>query len=251
MQPHEYQTLYEFETVYWWYRGIHGMLLDTLRSLHISPEARLLDAGCGTGQNLVNVKECVTADVYGFDFSTHAAAFWSKRGLDSVCVASINEIPFPAETFDVVTSVDVFECEAVDEEAAYAQLWNVLKPGGFLILVVPAYDWLLNPEHHDAVGAVRRYSRPKLGALLRKRPVQVIRVTHLFASVFPAVAGYRVLDRWLPRRSDGPPQSDLKPLHPTVNRLLRGVVNAERKMLRHWDMPFGSSIMAVARKEGQ
>ena len=249
MQPHEYQTLYEFETFYWWYQGIHGMLLDALKSLELGPEARFLDAGCGTGQNLVNVKEHVTGDVYGFDFSRHAATFWSKRGLATVCVASINEIPFPAETFDVVMSVDVLECGAVDEETAYGQLWSALKPGGHLILVVPAYDWLLNPEHHDAVGAVRRYTRPRLATLLGKRPVKVLRITHLFASVFPLVATYRVVDRWFPRRSDGPPRSDLEPLHPALNRLLFGVVNAERKLLRHWDMPFGSSIMAVVRKE--
>jgi ubiquinone/menaquinone biosynthesis C-methylase UbiE len=225
-------------------------LLDTFRSLGIGPHAAVLDAGCGTGQNLLNLTREITPDAYGFDFSTHAASFWGQRCLERACVASVNEIPFAASTFEAVVSVDVLECEAVDEDEACKEMWRVLKPGGYMILVVPAYDWMLNPEHHKAVGAVRRYSRSRLTALLQRRPVDVVRVTHLFSSVFPMVAAYRLADRFLTRTGDDAPRSDLKPLHPAVNRLLFNVVNTERKLLRHMDVPFGSSIMAVAKKKG-
>lgn len=249
MEAHEYQTLFEFEPSYWWYRGLHLILLDTVRSLGIGPDAAILDAGCGTGQNLQNLAQEITNQAYGFDFSTHAAAFWGKRCLEKACVASINEIPFAANTFEAVVSVDVLECEAVDEDEACTEMWRVLRPGGYMIVVVPAYDWMLNPEHHKAVGAVRRYSRQRLTALLERQPVDVLRVTHLFGSVFPAVAAYRLADRFLSREGDEEPRSDLKPLHPAINRLLFTVVNTERKLLRHMNVPFGSSIMAVARKK--
>ena len=64
-----------------------------------------------------------------------------------------------------------------------------LSPGGFMVLVVPAYDWLIDKEHHKAVGAVRRYTKNRLLEILAKHPMQLIRITHLFGSVLPAVAG--------------------------------------------------------------
>jgi ubiquinone/menaquinone biosynthesis C-methylase UbiE len=250
VEAHEYQTLFEFEPSYWWYRGLHLILLDTVRSLGLGPNAAVLDAGCGTGQNLLNLTRQLTNNAYGFDFSRHAAAYWGRRCLEKACVASINEIPFPENTFEAVISVDVLECEAVNEDDACMEMWRVLRPGGYMILVVPAYDWMMNPEHHKAVGAVRRYSRSRLAALLKRRPVELLRVTHLFGSVFPAVATYRLADRILSHGANDEPRSDLKPLHPAINRLLFALVSAERRILRHVNLPFGSSIMAVARKMG-
>ncbi len=250
MEAHEYQTLFEFESSVLVYRGLHLILLDTIRSLGLGPDAPVLDAGCGTGQNLLNMTQQLTSHAYGFDFSTHVSAFWGRRCLQKACVASINEIPFSANSFEAVISVDVLECEEVNEDDACKEMWRVLRPEGFLILVVPAYDWMMNPEHHKAVGAVRRYNRSRLGDLLKRCPFEVLRLTHVFGSVFPAVAAYRLADRFLTRGANDQPRSDLKPLHPAVNRLLFTLVNTERKLLRHMNVPFGSSIMAVARKIG-
>jgi len=250
VEAHEYQTMFDFEASYWWYRSLHLILLDALKSLGVANDAAVLDAGCGTGQNLKNIGQRVSTAAYGFDVASEAAHFWRRRGLARVCRASINEIPFPAETFDAALSVDVLECEAVREEQAYHELWRVLKPGGYLILVVPAYQWLMTPEHHKAVGATRRYTRRRLVSLMRTQPVDVLRVTHVFASLFPLVAAYRLGIRMLKRNSEGPPKSELKPLSPALNELLFRVVSLERRVLRGRDLPFGSSIMAVARKVG-
>jgi SAM-dependent methyltransferase len=251
VEPHEYETLFNFETFYWWYRGLHLILLDTLHSLDLPARPRVLDAGCGTGQNLANIKERVTGAAYGFDLSPFAAAYWKKRGIDRACVASINEIPFASNSFDVVVSVDVLECEAVVEEKAYREMWRLLKPGGYMLLVVPAYDWLLSEEHHRAVRAVRRYSRKKILELLATQPTQIVRITHLFGSVLPAVACYRYAERFSSRVSDGRPRSELRPLSPVLNTLLFELVNLERHLLRKLDIPFGSSIMVTARKTGE
>jgi SAM-dependent methyltransferase len=240
--------MFEFESSYWWYRGLHLILLDLLGSLGVGAGAAVLDAGCGTGQNLVNIQGNVSAAAYGFDMASAAAPFWHKRGLERICRASINDIPFRDESFDAVLSADVLECEAVHEEKAYSEMWRVLKPGGHIILVVPAYQWLMTPEHHRAVGASRRYSRARLVSLMKTRAVELLRVTHLFASLLPAVAAYRLGIQALKRDSVGPPRSELKPLPSPVNELLFQIVNMERRILRGWDLPFGSSIVAVARK---
>jgi SAM-dependent methyltransferase len=250
VEPHEYDTLFNFETFYWWYRGLHLILLDTLESLELPTGAMVLDAGCGTGQNLAHINERITQAAYGFDLSTLAASYWSKRGISRACVASINEIPFASSSFDAVVSVDVLECEAVAEEKAYEEIFRVLKPGGYIILVVPAYDWLMSEEHHRAVKAVRRYSRKRLSEFLSKQPVQILRMTHLFGSVLPAVACYRYVEQFLSGASDGRPRSELRPLNPVLNALLFQVINLERHVLRKLDIPFGSSIMATVRKTG-
>ncbi|HTY24559.1 MAG TPA: class I SAM-dependent methyltransferase [Desulfomonilaceae bacterium] len=251
MEPYEYQTLFEFESFYWWYKALHLVLLDTLESLGLPLDTRILDAGCGTGQNLANIVEHITSNVYGFDLSEHAAAFWSKRNLERMCVASINEIPFASKTFQAVVSIDVMECEQVKEAEAYSELWRVLKPGGYMVLVVPAYDWLIDKEHHRAVRAVRRYSKSKLLSLLSTRPMELMRITHLFGSVLPAVACRRFASKLFSGDGMDPPRSDLKPFNPILNHLLFKLVSMERRLVRKFDIPFGSSIMAVARKIGE
>ncbi|MGO9566444.1 MAG: methyltransferase domain-containing protein [Desulfomonilaceae bacterium] len=248
MESQEYQTLFELEPLYWWFRGLHLILLDTLHTLGLESHEAVLDAGCGTGQNLVNIGRQVTSSAYGFDVSPEAAFFCKKRGLTNICRASINDMPFASDTFAAVVSVDVFECDSVIEDQAYGEIWRVLRPGGYMVLVVPAYEWLMTPEHHKAVHASRRYSKSRLAAVLRKRPVEVIRMTHLFAALFPAVAAYRLGLRLAAVDSDGPPRSELKPMHPALNSLLFAIVKAENQFLRLGDLPFGSSIMAVARK---
>jgi ubiquinone/menaquinone biosynthesis C-methylase UbiE len=223
-------------------------LLDTLKSLGLSPAAKVLDAGCGTGQNLANILDAITSDAYGFDISEYAAAFWKRRNLEKTCLASIDEMPFASESFQAVVSVDVLECEEVDEERAFNEIWRVLSPGGYMVLVVPAYHWLIDKEHHKAVGAVRRYSKNRLLEILTKYPMQLIRITHLFGSVLPAVAGYRFTGNLLTRNRTDQPRSDLKPLNPILNDILFKLVNMERMLLRKLNVPFGSSIMTVARK---
>ncbi len=225
--------------------------MDVLKSLPLGPKTKLLDAGCGTGKNLENLTLEVSEDSYGFDLSRHAAPFWSKRGLSKVCLASINTIPYRSDTFDAVISVDVLECDEVNEIEAYSELVRVLKPGGYLILVVPAYEWLKSKEHHKAVHASRRYSRTTLLRLLGSAPVEVLRITHFFASLLPAVAAYRYLQKYTASRNQDAPRSELRPLPGVVNGALFKLVSVERILLRYLDLPLGSSMIAIVRKAGQ
>jgi len=98
------------------------------------------------------------------------------------------------------------------------------------------------------VGATRRYSKQRVKELLRQRPVKLIRMTHLFASVFPLVAAYRLSQPFLKQEVSETPKSEIKPLPKLLNEALFNMVNAERLLLRKFDLPFGSSILAVARK---
>ena len=250
MEPYEYHTLFEFESFYWWYKSLHAILLDILRELGVGMNSVVLDAGCGTGKNLVNITSSITKYTFGFDLSLHTIPFWFKRGLKQVCLASINNIPFPDDTFDVALSIDVLEADEVNDKFAYSELWRVVKPNGFIVLTVPAYKWLLTANHHKAVHASRRYDKQTLCSLLNSRPADIVRFTYLFASIFPAIASYRLGMRYLsPSLEDSQsPRSELHHLPTVLNKILFWIVDLERRILKRIDMPFGSSFLAVVRK---
>lgn len=248
MESYEYETLYHHETSYWWFRGLHSIIIDTLKTLGLSSESRILDAGCGTGRNLQMVQENVAPEGFGFDIASAASPFWPRRNLDRVCLASVNDIPFKSGYFDAVVSIDLLECDAVDETCAFAELCRVLKPKGFMILVVPAYDWLMSEEHHKAVGASRRYSISKLKTMAAQQPVRVIRSTHVFASMLPLVAAYRLLLPYFRKPLPNRPVSEIKPMNPVIDEILFQTVRLEGKIMRKADLPFGSSIMMILEK---
>jgi ubiquinone/menaquinone biosynthesis C-methylase UbiE len=236
------------ETAYWWFRGLHSILLDTLAHLKIDRNARLLDAGCGTGQNLVNIATNLECDVFGFDISPHAIPFWEQRVLRRNCLASVNEVPFRDGMFDVVVSVDLLECDEVDEHQALSELTRVIRPGGILVLVVPAYKWLMSPEHHKAVAASRRYTKTQLTTLVQRHNLEIIRMTSVFCALFPLIAAYRLALKSHSANNNNQPRSELKMLHPAINESLSTIMKIERQFLRRVNLPFGSSILTTARK---
>jgi len=249
MEKREYEASYQLESSYWWFRGQRAILIDALKRSHSYTSGRILDAGCGTGKNLETISKKLSSQAVGFDLSEWAMPFLRQRELaNRFCQASINEIPFPDEHFDIAVSLGVFECEEVIEEQAYAELWRVTKPGGHILLVVSAYQWLLAP-HDKPIHAIRRYNRNSLMALLNSKPISVIRITHLYPLLFPLVAASRLLHRWADSGDDMPEESDLRPLPSLLNQILYLIVSIERFMLRVMDFPFGSSLLAIVRKE--
>jgi ubiquinone/menaquinone biosynthesis C-methylase UbiE len=248
MEKREYEASYQLESSYWWFRGQREILIDTLSRSISNSLVNILDAGCGTGKNLDTISSRLSSRAVGFDISEWALPFLRKRGLsDNVCQASINEIPFPDDHFEAIVSLGVLECEEVEEEKAYAELWRVTKTGGNIILVVSAYQWLLAP-HDRPIHAVRRYNRKSLLALLNTMPVDVVRVTHLYPTLFPFIAASRLYNRWTYSGPRMPKESDLRPLPILLNLILYQIVNIERYLLRVMDFPFGSSLLAHVQK---
>ncbi len=247
METAEYHTLYNLETDYWWFRNLHDIILDALAT-SVAPGARVLDAGCGTGGLLGRLAARGYAAV-GFDLSADAARFWPRRGVvGTACLGSINEIPFADNRFAATVSVDILEVDGVDDARAYGELVRVTQPGGLVVLVIPAYRWMMTAGHHQAVHAVRRYNRGTARALAAGQPVRVDRLTHAFAALFPIIGGVRLAHRLRERRGAVPVKSELQALPAPVNSLLYGLTNLERHALRRLDMPFGSSLVMIARK---
>jgi SAM-dependent methyltransferase len=245
MHPGEYRVMFEIEDAHWWYRGLRALVQQMLARYAPRP-ATILDAGCGTGANLQLFQSYGRA--IGIDISEQAIEFCRARGIppERAFLASLTELPFKDGVFDLAFSFDVV-CNIPEDTQALSELARVLKPGGRLIMQLPAYQWLWS-THDVAVGHQRRYSSKELRSKVRRAGMENERITHTNALFLPlAVAGRLVRRRGL---NSNTVQSDLAtPLPAWINQWLASMVTAEMHSIAHVDVPVGLSILVVARKK--
>lgn len=243
MEPGEYDLIASLEERHWWYTGMRASARALLRTVlpRGSAPAAILDAGCGAGGGLRWLGEFGT--VTGLDVHPRAVAL-SRVVSRRVCQASVLNVPFDAATFAVVTSFDVLYHRAVtDDAAALRELVRVLRPGGWLLLRVPAND-RLRGAHDLQVHTRHRYARMELADKLRAAGLTIRRLTFAGALLLPPA----LLRRGLQRQASPPAHSDVS-LPPTLlNRLLGATLGWEAYWLRQADLPFGLSLLALAGK---
>ena len=244
MSPAEHDTMRAVEDEYWWYRALRHEIACMIRPAR--PGFNLLDAGCGSGGMLAALaRRFPAASLVGMDLSEHAIELTARRATGATLAAgSVNQLPFPDSRFDFVLSLDVLTNRGVNDRAALREAHRVLRSGGGLVVNVAALDFLRG-SHDVAVDADRRYTRPQLAALLREAGFYISRLTYWNMSLLPVIA----LMRW---RSRGTPsaeaQSDFAPLPPRLNAILAGLVRLEFRLGTVLPLPFGTSLLALARK---
>lgn len=251
MEVYEYAKMYEFERTFWWYRSLRRFIKQDILRLDFQPIEKLhvLDAGCGTGGNLLLLNSLNFKKCDGVDLSPEAVQFCIKNGLKNVQVADVNHLPFADQSFDFVLCSDVFECAEVDEQKAYSELLRVLKPGGHILLLAAAYQFLLS-EHDKAVHSVRRYSRAAAYKAFQRSSVAV-NVHFYFAFLFPLVASYRLLKNIFSKAQDqAVPQSDLVAVPGIVNALFDGICWLESQISALMAFPFGTTCVIQIKKIG-
>jgi SAM-dependent methyltransferase len=238
------------ERDHFWFHGFRAFVRPLLtRAAHGRGPLRVLDCGCGTGNNLSTLDPLGTA--FGIDLTWSALEYARESGKTRIARASAAALPFPAEAFDLVTSFDVFQCLSdPDEPAAAAELHRVLRPGGHALLNVAALNSLWG-DHSILAHEVRRYSRTPLRDLLVGAGFKILRLTYTNATLFPVVYLVRALQRLrgLPVSDDvdGATREISIPPQP-VNALFSGALLLEAAIARRIDLPFGSSILCLARK---
>jgi SAM-dependent methyltransferase len=239
-----YPAYFEIEGRHWWFLGRRRLFLRLLEQ-QFPPAARpidVLDFGCGTGAFLEYLERF--GNVSAVDADPSAVAFCHTRGRTDVRLApSGARLPFPDDAFDLVTTLDVIE-HIDDDVAALTELRRVLRPGGLLLVAVPAYRFLWGKQdevsHHR-----RRYTAGTLRGALAQAGLRVDRTSYFNTILFPPIAAVRLGRRLL--RRPGSAQSDFDVGPAVLNRALGAVFGAEAGLVAHRDLPFGVSLLALAR----
>jgi SAM-dependent methyltransferase len=247
MSPEENDIMRAVEDHYWWYQALRPHVARAIEPM--PPDFSLLDAGCGTGGMLKVVRQKFpAAHLTGVDHSTHALELTAARETGAKLIpASVHELPFPAESFDVVLSLDVLSHAGVDDSLALRETFRVLRTGGRLILNVAAFDFLKG-AHDCAVDVNHRYTRRQLRGRLADASFFVERSSYWNATFTPPIALARWLSRFRP--PEDKPRSDFRPLPGILNSMLQRIAALELSASRHVSLPFGTSLFAVARKNG-
>lgn len=243
MPAREYDVMRRAEDRHWWYRALRSLVARELaRTAPRTGAVRVLDAGCGTGGGLVRWTRTLGVPCYGIDLAAGALAHCAERGERRVAQAPVEALPFRDEAFDAVVSLDVICLEGIDEARALAEIRRVLRPGGSLILNLPAFAGLRG-EHDRAVRIRHRYTSDELARLLRSSGFVVKRIRYWNTALFPVAWVVRRL-----RRGSAEATSDLAPLPGPLNAALTALLRLEAVLLARATPPFGTSVLAVAMK---
>ncbi len=243
MNSDEYLKLAEVEDRMWYFPSLYWHVQHALKKAGVAADARVLDAGCGTGGLSLRFR----ADHPGWrmeaiDFSPLAVEL-SRRRVQGVRFeeASVTALPSANEVFDAVISADVI-CQVDHPETALAEFFRVLKPGGVVAINVPAYMWMWS-YHDDSCQTKHRYQRRELAGLLGAAGFGEIESTHWNALPLPLLVAKRKLFRSV---SD---TSDVKPYPAPLEAMFNGMMALEHAWVNaggSW--AWGSSIFVSARK---
>lgn len=245
MKSAEYRRMFEAEETQWWYAGqravAEALLAPALAGLADGERTlRILDAGCGTGGNLLHLERFGRA--MGIDLAAEAVDFCRVRSVRAARAALL-ALPFPGAAFDVVTSFDVLYHQWVEDDgAAVTEMARVLRPGGVLLVRVPALR-ILWGAHDEEVQSRHRYTRRELAALLASRGLQIERTTYANCFLFPLLLARRTWDRVFERHG-----SDVSFLPAPLEWTFRRTLRAEAALVqRGMSLPIGASLFALAR----
>lgn len=246
MKFEEYEVMRSLEDDYWWHRGIRALILEQLVPT-INPDSRLLDIGCGTGANLQLLSEyCETT---GIDIHEEAVRYSRERSLENVFLGDGKHLPFADGSFTHATCCAVLQ-NIPDDQAAIIEACRVLSPGGVLLITEQTYP-ILWGKHDISQGAIRRYSKKDLRAKVERAGFEIDSVGYAVKTVLPLVMVSR-----LARNALHPPgkidpdtvKSDLSPLPAPINNAIYKIIEKERTSRFIRKLPFGLTIIILARK---
>ena len=244
MDPGEYETIARLEDIHWWHRGMAAQARQVVAELSLGPDARILDAGCGTGGNLLWLAGF--GRTAGLDNSPLALEFAAEKTSAPLALGSVSALPFQTGIFRLVTSFEVLYHTGVKDDAeALREFWRAIEPGGWLVLRLPAHNWLRGA--HDArVATARRYGLAELRGKLEAAGFQVKHLTPIGLWLLPAAGMARGLQALFGAQQR--PASDVRLPPAPVNRLLVTALTLEARFAAGHRLPWGLSLFAIAQK---
>lgn len=257
MDDELYRLHAEREETYWWWVAKNRIILSLIERYgppRPSPRAdaggteacsrrlKTMDIGCGAGGVLARLAE--RFDAVGVDMSPIAREYCAKRGLKALDGSLPDHLPVREEgQFDVVVMSEVLEHVVQDRESV-REVVRLVRSGGIIVCTVPAHMWLWS-AHDDFNEHQRRYTRAQFGALWDGLPVQTLLLSYANTLGLIPLAATRLLGRLLASR---PLTPEVRSLPRPLNSALRCGFEAEKWLLPHVRLPWGSSVVAVYRR---
>jgi len=243
-QPDEryFDVMAQQAATHWWYRARRALLYGVLERAGVR-HGRILDAGCGTGDNFVVLDRF--GDAVGTDLSGYALrrAPLGAAGGTRVAVATATHLPVVSGALDLLVSMDVIE-HLDDDVLALEEYRRALRPGGQLLVTVPAYQFMWS--HHDEWAAHRRrYRRRTVCAAVAAAGFEIVCSTYFFSFLVPPAF---VLRRTPLRRLVRTTDDEVGAASPPVDRVMSWMASIERWAALRWRIPFGLSILVLARR---
>ncbi len=231
----------ELEERYWWFLGRRRVIKEMLKAWFPGGNLSLLDWGCGTGGNFSMLAKF--GEVVGVDVSEQSLEVCRKRGFAGVHHIKDIDAFEPSRDFDVVTLLDVVE-HVKDDGAFLKKFHRFLKPDGYILITVPAYQFIWS-EHDEMLHHYRRYTRPQITARLEEAGYEIAKASYFISFLVLPIIIYRYMRRLFGiRRTSGYAYVEFPP---AVNNFFRRLITLEAYLMNYINIPFGLSILVLAR----
>lgn len=237
MQASEYSNIVREEKRHFWYQANRSFTQALLKKYIPSTKIKILDAGCGVGGNWQILAKW--GRVIGIDNHKSAIKHAKRYSYDKLLLGDVNNLPFSDKEFDLVTSFDVLYHQQVIPQKAISEFFRVLKPGGWLLVRVPAFEFLTGP-HDLIVKTKHRFTTQEIKELFIESGFGVVKLTYFNASLF--------LPLLVKRHFFNKLGSDIGPLPQFINWGLRQWLRLEEQIAQVVDLPFGTSVYCLASK---
>ncbi|MDO8786516.1 MAG: class I SAM-dependent methyltransferase [Sulfuritalea sp.] len=235
-----YLEMAETESRHWWYCGRRAILAQMIGALDLPSNSKILEVGCGTGGNLEMLARF--GEVHAIEMDGVARAIASRTTNNCCDIRAGNcpeQIPFTGRQFDLICMFDVLEHIERDTEALVAAN-KLLTNNGRILITVPAYQWLYG-AHDEFLHHRRRYSLNQLKRKIAEAGLKAARISFFNTILFPLAVTMRLKDRLL-----GSKVATGTAVPPAIiNAVLRTVFGAERFLLKHFNLPFGVSLLCL------
>lgn len=234
--------MYRLETTHWWHVAKRRLVQGRLsKDWPVTKKVKLLDAGCGTGAMLFELKD--KFDVFGADVSAESLSFCRNRKLANLRLVDFErKLPYKNNAFSVIVCLDVLE-HVENDRQLLDEFHRILKKGGRLYLTVPAYQFLWT-YWDEILGHKRRYRKSNLVKLFGQTNFRIVHASYFYSFLLPIVIPFRFLKSAIKNSS-----SDFVQLPLLVNKLMLLLCFMERKIQELVSLPFGLSIFMVAEKK--
>lgn len=238
MDREVYDRMAQHDATHWWYvarrRILSGLIADKIKP---APGARILEIGCGTGHNFEMLGRFGHVDAIEIDEGARALA--QERLGRSILTAPLPELTGIADgSYDMIALLDVLE-HIGDDLASLTHIKRKLKPGGKILLTVPANPWMWS-AHDVAHHHHRRYTKSGFAQVAQKAGLKIELLNHFNSLLFPVAAVARIIGKAMGKKT-----SDDQMPSPAINRILTGIFGLERHLVGQVPLPAGVSLVAI------